>query len=513
MSLKDRLEHANGDGQNGRRDELPEAPLDEDTIDVQADLPLRPSDTALTERIGSTAASGSSDGLRMLQGPETQHGDPFGDLKMRIHRAVIDKLGSQLFGEEADRDLTDLVRRAVEREMAADRTPLTRDEHARLVKELTDDLVGYGPLEPFLRDESVSEVMVNGFEQIYIERAGKIEETSSAFLDNDHLMRIVEKIVSQVGRRVDEASPMVDARLPDGSRVNAIIPPLSIRGPALTIRKFSRDPFSIDDLIQFGTVSERAAEFLRACVRGKLNVLISGGSGSGKTTSLNALSSFIPNDERIVTVEDAAELQLQQRHVVPLEARPANIEGKGEVPIRELVRNALRMRPDRIVVGEVRGAETLDMLQAMNTGHDGSLTTIHANSPRDCLTRIETLVLTAGVDLPLRAIREQVSSALDLVVHMTRLVDGTRRVSHVTEVLRMESDVITLQDIFLAAPPDDGRFDARAASLLAPLEYTGLKPHFLDKLAANGVTLPPSFFALEQGAFAGASAYPGRYDR
>jgi pilus assembly protein CpaF len=513
MSLKDRLEHANGDGQNGRRDELPEAPLDEDTIDVQADLPLRPSDTALTERIGSTAASGSSDGLRMLQGPETQHGDPFGDLKMRIHRAVIDKLGSQLFGEEADRDLTDLVRRAVEREMAADRTPLTRDEHARLVKELTDDLVGYGPLEPFLRDETVSEVMVNGFEQIYIERAGKIEETSSAFLDNDHLMRIVEKIVSQVGRRVDEASPMVDARLPDGSRVNAIIPPLSIRGPALTIRKFSRDPFSIDDLIQFGTVSERAAEFLRACVRGKLNVLISGGSGSGKTTSLNALSSFIPNDERIVTVEDAAELQLQQRHVVPLEARPANIEGKGEVPIRELVRNALRMRPDRIVVGEVRGAETLDMLQAMNTGHDGSLTTIHANSPRDCLTRIETLVLTAGVDLPLRAIREQVSSALDLVVHMTRLVDGTRRVSHVTEVLRMESDVITLQDIFLAAPPDDRRFDARAASLLAPLEYTGLKPHFLDKLAANGVTLPPSFFALEQGAFAGASAYPGRYDR
>jgi pilus assembly protein CpaF len=324
-------------------------------------------------------------------------------------------------------------------------------------------------------------------------------------------MRIIDKIVSQVGRRIDEASPMVDARLPDGSRVNAIIPPLSIRGPALTIRKFARDPFSIDDLIQFGTITQRAAEFLEACVRGKLNVLISGGSGAGKTTTLNALSSFIPDEERIVTIEDAAELQLHQRHIIPLEARPANIEGKGEVPIRELVRNALRMRPDRIVVGEVRSAETLDMLQAMNTGHDGSLTTIHANSPRDSLTRIETLVLTAGVELPLRAVREQVSSALDLVVHMTRLVDGTRRVSHVTEVLRMESEVITLQDIFLAAPPDDNRYDARTVTLLGDLAYTGLKPHFLDKLAANGVTLPPAFFALDHLSLAGAG--PRRYDR
>jgi pilus assembly protein CpaF len=295
-------------------------------------------------------------------------------------------------------------------------------------------------------------------------------------------------------------------RLPDGSRVNAISPPLSLKGPALTIRKFARDPYTMRDLIEFGTLTNRAADFLSACVRGKLNILISGGSGAGKTTMLNALSSFIPNEERIVTVEDAAELQLQQEHVLPLEARPPNIEGKGEIPIRELVRNALRMRPDRIVVGEVRGAETLDMLQAMNTGHDGSLTTIHANSPRDGLSRIETLVLTAGVDLPLRAIREQVSSALDLVVHLTRLVDGSRRISHVTEVLRMESDVITLQDIFVAPVPDDARFDARAISLLGPLSYAGLKPHFLEKLAANGVKLPPAFFAVEDSDLVSISA-------
>ena len=287
---------------------------------------------------------------------------------------------------------------------------------------------------------------------------------------------------------------MVDARLPDGSRVNAIIPPLSLRGPTLTIRKFSRDPYTMDDLINFNSLTPQAAQFLAACVKGKLNVLISGGTGTGKTTMLNAMSSFVPGDERIVTIEDAAELQLQQEHVITLESRPPNIEGQGEIRIRELVRNALRMRPDRIIVGEVRGAETLDMLQAMNTGHEGSLTTIHANSPRDALSRLETLVLTAGIDLPLRAIREQTSSAFDVLVQISRLVDGSRRVTHITEVLRMESEVITLQDLFVAKPPDEETASARGSRLLSPLACTGLKPHFLEKMAANGVMLPPTFF-------------------
>jgi pilus assembly protein CpaF len=294
---------------------------------------------------------------------------------------------------------------------------------------------------------------------------------------------------------------MVDARLPDGSRVNAIIPPLSLRGPTLTIRKFSRDPYTMDDLISFGSITPKAAQFLAACTRGKLNVLISGGTGTGKTTTLNAISAFVPGDERIVTIEDAAELQLQQDHVITLEARPPNIEGQGEIRIRELVRNSLRMRPDRIIVGEVRGAETLDMLQAMNTGHEGSLTTIHANSPRDALSRLETLVLTAGVELPLRAIREQISSAFDLLVQITRLVDGSRRISHITEVLRMESEVITLQDIFLAKPPDEEEAGGGMAKLMSPLACTGLKPHFLDKLAAHGVALQPNFFEEEDTTY------------
>jgi pilus assembly protein CpaF len=427
--------------------------------------------------------------------------DPYAELKTRVHHACIAKLGPELFTAESTGDLSERVLRAVTEQLALDRTPLTRDERRQLVREITDDILGYGPLEPFLRDDSVTEIMVNGGERIYIERAGKIELSDSTFVDDAHLLRIIDKIVSQVGRRVDEASPMVDARLPDGSRVNAIIPPLALRGPTLTIRKFSRDPYTMDDLINFGSLTAKSAHFLAACVQGKLNVLVSGGTGTGKTTTLNALSAYIPGDERIITIEDAAELQLQQDHVITLEARPPNIEGQGEVKIRELVRNALRMRPDRIIVGEVRGPETLDMLQAMNTGHEGSLTTIHANSPRDALARLETLVLTAGVELPLRAIREQVASAFDLLIQITRLVDGSRRISHVTEVLRMESDVITLQDIFLAKPPDEESAAAQISRLLSPLSCTGLKPHFLDKLAANGVTLPATFFQQEDPNF------------
>src|SRR5947209_3716976 len=442
------------------------------------------------------------------------HADPYAELKTRIHHACIAKLGPQLFTTETSENLSERVLREVTEQLTLDRTPLTREERRRIVREITDDILGYGPLEPLLRDDTVTEVMVNNHDRVYVERKGKIEVADATFVDNAHLLRIIDKIVSQIGRRVDEASPMVDARLPDGSRVNAIIPPLSLRGPTLTIRKFSRDPYTIDDLIQFGTTTPEAASFLSACVRGKLNVLISGGTGTGKTTTLNALSAFVPNDERIVTIEDAAELQLQQHHVITLEARPPNIEGQGEVRIRELVRNALRMRPDRIIVGEVRGPETLDMLQAMNTGHEGSLTTIHANSPRDALSRLETLVLTAGVDLPLRAIREQISSAFDLLIQISRLVDGSRRITHVTEVLRMESDVITLQDIFSAKPPDEEHNPSGGrAGLLTPLQCTGLKPQFLEKLATNGVVLPPSFFGKEENGEAPRSAFsPTSFD-
>jgi pilus assembly protein CpaF len=422
--------------------------------------------------------------------------DPYAELKAKVHHACIAKLGPELYKQEASA-LGDHVYRAVSEELVLAGTPLTREERRQLVRQLTDDILGYGPLEPLLADSSITEVMVNGCERVYVERGGKIERTQARFIDDVHLMRIIDKIVSQVGRRIDEASPMVDARLPDGSRVNAIIPPLSLVGPTLTIRKFAREPYTINDLISFGTLTAQAAQFLGACVRGKLNVLISGGTGTGKTTTLNAVSAYIPDDERIVTIEDAAELQLQQEHVVKLEARPPNIEGTGEVKIRELVRNALRMRPDRIIVGEVRGAETLDMLQAMNTGHEGSLTTIHANSPRDALSRLETLVLTAGVDLPHRAIREQIASAFDVLVQIARLVDGTRRITHISEVLGMESDVVTLQDIFLASPPEEEEA-LNTHRMLSSLRATGLKPHFLDKLAANNVVLAPGFFGADQ---------------
>jgi pilus assembly protein CpaF len=376
-----------------------------------------------------------------------------------------------------------------------DPTPLARVDRERLVEEIMADILGYGPLEPLLADDTVTEVMVNGPDRIYVERAGRIELTTSAFVSEEHLLRIIDKIVSRIGRRIDDRSPMVDARLPDGSRVNAVVPPLALTGPTLTVRKFARDPFTMLDLVDLGTLTEPAVAFLEGCVRGKLNVLVSGGTGTGKTTFLNALSAFIPEEERIVTIEDAAELQLLQEHVISLESRPSNIEGEGEVTIRDLVRNSLRMRPDRIIVGEVRGAETLDMLQAMNTGHEGSLTTIHANGPRDALTRLETLVLMTGFDIPLRAVREQVANALDVIIHLTRLVDGTRRVSCITEVVGMEGDVVTLQDLFVAKPPA-GRSSDRGLSLLQPLTWKGLQPHFQYKLAAHGVALPDSFDEL-----------------
>jgi pilus assembly protein CpaF len=437
--------------------------------------------------------------------------DPYAELKSRVHHACIARLGPELFAAETTEDLSERVMRTVMEQLALDRTPLTREERRQIVADIADDILGYGPLEPFLRDDTVTEIMVNGPSKVYVERTGKIETTDASFVDDGHLLRIIDKIVSQIGRRVDESSPMVDARLPDGSRVNAIIPPLALRGPTLTIRKFSRDPYTMDDLIEFGSISSRAAHFLAACVKGKLNILISGGTGTGKTTLLNAMSAYVPGDERIVTIEDAAELQLQQDHVIPLESRPANIEGVGEIRIRELVRNSLRMRPDRIIVGEVRGAETVDMLQAMNTGHEGSLTTIHANSPRDALARLETLVLTAGVELPLRAIREQISSAFDLLVQIARLVDGSRRITHVTEVLRMESDVVTLQDIFVAKPPDEETAQGtHAMRLLGPLNCTGLKPHFLEKMAANGVSLPSAFFEAEDDSSLRHSFAAGR---
>jgi len=423
--------------------------------------------------------------------------DPFAEIKNVAQREAVHELGQALVdGEVPEEELRDHVQKAVDVALAEAGTPLSTADRTRLVREITSNILGYGPIEPFLADESITEVMVNSHHTIYVERKGQIEETDVQFASERHLLQVIDRIVAQTGRRIDEASPMVDARLPDGSRVNAIIPPLAITGPSLTIRKFSKDPLTIDDLVSYGTLSHQAAAFLEACVAGKLNILVSGGTGTGKTTMLNVLSSFIPERERIVTIEDAAELRLSQKHVISLEARPANIEGKGQITIRDLVRNALRMRPDRIIVGECRGSEAVDMLQAMNTGHDGSLTTIHANSPRDALARTETLVLTAGFDLPLKAIRDQIASAFDMIIHTQRLVDGRRRITHITEVARVEGDVITLSDIFVASFVDDAEGD----QVSSKMRYTNIRPTFIEKLEQHGVTLPKSFFTSETGA-------------
>jgi pilus assembly protein CpaF len=416
--------------------------------------------------------------------------ESFRDVKFRIQNRVIQDLDPKLDltnQVEVRRQIEEIFSRVIDEEGLA----LTRAERVRMLEQITDEIIGLGPLEPLLRDDSVSEVMVNGPRQVYIERSGKLELTNVVFQNDDHVMRIIDRIISPIGRRVDESSPMVDARLTDGSRVNAIIPPLSLVGPVITIRKFAASPFTTDDLIRFGTSTPDMFEFLRACVEARLNIFVSGGTGSGKTTTLNVLSSFIPNDERIVTIEDAAELQLRQEHVVTLESRPPNIEGKGAIPIRELVRNSLRMRPDRIVVGECRAGEALDMLQAMNTGHDGSLSTGHANTPRDMLARLETMVLMAGVDLPVRAIREQISSAVDLIVHQSRLKDGTRKIVNITEVQGMEGDTIVMQDVFVFE--QTGVIDGKIQGRLKP---TGIRPKFVEQFEAQGIHLPNNIFGF-----------------
>lgn len=427
-------------------------------------------------------------------GPRTARSAQINKIKREIHQELINRLSDFIYRKNvSNAELSLRVRGEVQRIITEKNYPLTGIEKSIIIEDFINDVIGYGPIEEFLRDKEVTEVMVNNPKRIYVEKSGKIYRTNKTFLDDSHLMQIINKIVSKVGRRVDESSPYVDARLPDGSRVNVIIHPLVLNGPVLTIRKFSAEPFTMEDLVSMGTCTKKVADFLEACIMGKLNIICSGGTGTGKTTTLNVLSSFIPNDERIITIEDAAELKLNQEHVIRLESRPPNIEGKGEVTIRDLVRNALRMRPDRIIVGEVRGGEALDMLQAMNTGHDGSLSTVHANSPRDVLSRLETMVLMAGVNIPVKAIREQITSAINLIVHMSRLKDGTRRFTKISEVQRMEGDIITLQDLFLfdyMGVDEQGKYKGRIKS-------TGLRPQFVPRLQNMGIDFPEGIFEKE----------------
>jgi pilus assembly protein CpaF len=412
------------------------------------------------------------------------------DLKTRVQNKLLSELDPSM-----DISKTDEVKRTIqelfEQILSEENIVLSRPERARLFEQIAAEILGLGPLQPLLEDETITEIMVNGAKNIYIERKGKLHRVPVTFENNEHVMRIIDRIVAPLGRRIDEASPYVDARLHDGSRVNAVIPPISLVGPVLTIRKFAKNPITLEQLIQFGTITPEALQFLKACVESRLNIVISGGTGSGKTTLLNILSSFIPGDERIITVENAAELQLRQEHVVTLESRPPNIEGRGEVTIRQLVINCLRMRPERIIVGEIRDEAALDMLQAMNTGHDGSMTTLHSNGPRDTLSRLETMTMMSGMELPVRAIREQVSSAIDLIVHQERMRDGTRKVVYITEISGMEGDVITMTDIF--SFEQSGIEDGKIIGRLRP---TGLRPKFMDKIEAAGIHLPPSIFGI-----------------
>ena len=444
-------------------------------------------------RLGDRLKKVDGDEDEVLEDGPAQRVDPYARLKQQVSGRLMERLAARPNSREvADEELLDLARDTLAEIMNQEEVPLTAEEKARLVEEISADVIGYGPITPLLEDPDVTEIMCNNTTGVWVERRGLLEETDIGFADEASLRRVIDRIVSAIGRRVDESSPMVDARLPDGSRVNAVIPPLAVDGPSLTIRKFSKMVLRSEDYIRTGAATPSLMEFLSTCVEGKLNVLVSGGTGTGKTTLLNVLSNFIPQGERIVTIEDAVELKIARRHVIRLESRPPNVEGRGEVSIRDLVRNALRMRPDRIIVGECRGGEALDMLQAMNTGHEGSLGTLHANTPRDAISRMETMVLMAGLDLPMRAIREQIASAIDLVVHISRLRDGSRRITSVSEVVGMENDVITMNTIYDfdygAGMDENGRF-------LGHPVPTGIRPYFSDRLLEQGFTLPKELFS------------------
>ncbi|MCD2262121.1 CpaF family protein [Dietzia aurantiaca] len=494
MSLTERLRAARGEHPGDVVVDAT-APTTAVAPDVAATVPTAasvPTTATMTTTTTPSTAAPTPAPSQSPEGTDPAATDALATLKENAAHALFERIGARLNNPAlTEEQLHTMVRSELNKVVEEQTVPLTSDQRKRLMIDVQADVLGHGPLEKLLEDPDVTEIMVNGPDMIYVERAGQITRSRERFTSEEHLRQVIERIVSRIGRRIDESSPLVDARLADGSRVNAVIPPLAVNGSSLTIRKFSRDPFQVHDLIGFGTLTPEMAELLRACVQARLNIIVSGGTGTGKTTLLNVLSSFIPEGERIVTIEDAVELQLQQDHVVRLESRPANIEGKGEISIRDLVRNSLRMRPDRIVVGEVRGGETLDMLQAMNTGHDGSLSTVHANSPRDAIARLETLVLMAGMDLPLRAIREQIASAVDVIIQLTRLRDGTRRVTAVTEVQGMEGQTVTLQDAFLfdysAGIGPDGRF------LGKPLA-TGVRPRFTDRFNELGITLSPRVF-------------------